>query len=102
MHDKRVVHWHADKDEASVAHAGELSEAPLHASLIRYYGGQQSFSVDELVAQLTSSGVDVIDPETAVFVCCPPSMILAVRNGLQQKGVPLDRIFYEAYGPLAN
>ncbi len=29
-------------------------------------------------------------------------MILAVRNGLQQKGVPDDRILYEAYGPLAN
>jgi hypothetical protein len=29
-------------------------------------------------------------------------MILAVRNGLQQKGVPVDRILYEAYGPLAN
>ena len=84
-----------------MAHAGELTEAPLHASL-RYYGGQQSFSVDELAAQLASAGVDVMDPQTAVFVCCPPSMILAVRNGLQQKGVSLDRILYEAYGPLAN
>ena len=98
---KRVVHWHADKDEASVAHVDELSEAPLHASL-RYSGGRQSFSVDELAAQLAGSGVDVMDSKTAIFVCCPPSMILAVRNGLQQKGVPLDRIFYEAYGPLAN
>jgi len=98
---KRVVHWHADKDEASVPHADELSEAPLRASL-RYYGGHQSFSVDELVAQLAGAGVDAMDTKTAIFVCCPPSMILAVRNGLQQKGVPLDRIFYEAYGPLAN
>ncbi len=52
---KRVMHWHADKDEASVAHADELSEAPLHASP-RYYGGRQAFSVDQLVAQLASAG----------------------------------------------
>ena len=99
---KRIAHWHADKGEASVAHAQELSDAPLHASLRYYDAGSQAFSLDELVVQLADNGIDVMDSKTTVFICCAPEMILAVRNGLQQKGVPIDRIFYEAYGPLAN
>ena len=98
---KRVVHWHADKDKASMPHAEDLHKAPKHASL-RYYGGSQAFSVDKLVAQLADAGINVIDSNTAVFLCCPPAMILAVRNGLQQKGVAIDNIFYETFGPLAN
>ncbi len=98
---KRMVHWHADKDGASVAHADELSKAPLDASL-RHYGGRQAFSVDGLVEQLVGAGIEVSDPKTGVFVCAPPAMMLAVRNGLQKMGVPLDRILYESYGPLAN
>ncbi len=98
---KRVVHWHADNDESSVAHAGELREAPLHASL-RYYGGRQTFSVDELASQLESNGVDPLDPNTGIFICCPPTMLLNIRNGLQQKGVPVERINYEVFGPLAT
>ncbi len=98
---KRVVHWHSDRDAASVAHADELSKAPLHASL-RYYDGPQGFSVDGLVEQLVGAGVEVRDPKTGVFLCAPPAMMLAVRNGLQKMGVPLDRILYESYGPLAN
>ena len=98
---KRVVHWHADRDEASVAHAEEWRDAPLQASL-RYYGGAKSFAFDDLVSQLEDNGIDVMDQKTAVFLCCPPAMILSIRNGLQQKGVPIERILYETYGPLAN
>jgi nitric oxide dioxygenase len=98
---KRVVHWHSDRDEASVAHADELSKAPLDASL-RYYDGAQAFSVERLMEQLVGAGVEVRDPKTGVFICAPPAMMLTVRNGLQKKGVPLDRILYEAYGPLAS
>ncbi len=98
---KRVVHWHADKDAASVPHADELSEAPLHASL-RSYGGREAFSVDGLVEELVGAGVEVMDPKTGVFLCAPPAMMLTVRNGLQKMGVPLDRILFESYGPLAN
>ena len=98
---KRVVHWHADKDEACVPHGEDLSKALPNASL-RYYGGTQAFSVDKLVAQLADAGINVTDANTAVFICCPPAMILAVRDGLRQKGVPIDHIFYETYGPLAN
>jgi ferredoxin-NADP reductase len=43
-----------------------------------------------------------MDPTTGVFLCAPPAMMLTVRNGLQKMGVPLDRILYESYGPLAN
>ncbi len=98
---KNVVHWHADKDEESVAHAVELQELPLHASL-RYFGGAKAFTLGDLVGHLADSGVDVMDPRTAVFLCCPPEMILMIRNGLLEKGVPMERILYETYGPLAN
>ena len=98
---KRIVHWHADRDEDSVAHAEELSGHPLYASL-RYYGGSKAFTVDGLIAQLKDNGIDVMNPKTAIFLCCPPAMLLDVRNGLQQRGVQPRRILYEAYGPLAN
>ena len=98
---KFVVHWHADKDESAVSHAEELGEIPLRSSL-RYFGGAKAFSLDHLVAQLENNGIDLMNPETAVFICCPPAMLLAVRDGLQQIGVPIERIFYETYGPLAN
>jgi ferredoxin-NADP reductase len=84
-----------------VAHADELSKAPLEASL-RYYDGAQAFSVERLMEQLVGAGVDVRNPKTGVFLCAPPAMMLTVHNGLQKKGVPLDRILYEAYGPLAS
>lgn len=99
---KRVVHWHADKDEACVPYAEDLSKTTLPYASLRYYGGSQAFSVDKLVAQLANTGINVTDANTAVFICCPPAMILAVSDGLQQKGVPIDHIFYETYGPLAN
>lgn len=97
---KRVVHWHGDKGPDSVAHADELAAMPLHSSL-RHYGGRSAFSVGALVANVADAGVNIMDPETAVFMCFTPVMILVVRNKLTALGVPLDRIFYEAYGPLA-
>ncbi len=98
--DKHVVHWHGDKDEDSVAHAEELRVAPLHAHL-RYYGGSKAFSPDDLLMQVRDNGIDVLHPKTAIFLCCPPAMLLALRNGLQERGVPTGRIFCETYGPFA-
>ncbi len=98
---KHVVHWHADKDEDNVAHADELREAPLAAHL-RHYGGSKAFSLDDLLMQVRDNAIDVLHPKTAVFLCCPPAMLLALRNGLEERGVPKGRIFCETYGPLAN
>ncbi|MEV6708319.1 globin domain-containing protein [Micromonospora wenchangensis] len=104
--DRPVVLAHADRDGAAHAHRADLVE--LHARLPRlrlrlWYEEITGDDAPGLPAEVTRGRIDPelipLSPDAHVHLCGPLPFMNRVRGGLLRRGVPVERIAYEVFGP---
>ncbi|MFI9644250.1 globin domain-containing protein [Micromonospora sp. NPDC051925] len=105
--DRPVVLAHADRDGAAHAHRAELA-AP-HARLPRlqlrlwYEETTDGDDSPALIAEVARGRIDPelipLSPDAHVHLCGPLPFMNQVRGGLLRRGVPVERIAYEVFGP---
>ncbi|MBM7085952.1 globin domain-containing protein [Micromonospora humidisoli] len=104
--DRPVVLAHADRDGAAHAHRADLVE--LHARLPRlrlrlWYEETTGDDARGLPAEVTRGRIDPelipLSPDVHVHLCGPLPFMNRVRGGLLRRGVPVERIAYEVFGP---
>ncbi|QDY07406.1 hemin transporter [Micromonospora sp. HM134] len=104
--DRPVVLAHADRDGAAHAHRADLVE--LHARLPRlllrlWYEEVTGDDAPALPAEVTRGLLDPelipLSPDAHVHLCGPLPFMNRVRGGLLRRGVPVERIAYEVFGP---
>ncbi|WP_194823184.1 globin domain-containing protein [Micromonospora sp. S-DT3-3-22] len=104
--DRPVVLAHADRDGAAHAHRADLVE--LHARLPRlrlrlWYEEITGDDAPALPAEVTRGLLDPelipLSPDAHVHLCGPLPFMNRVRGGLLRRGVPVERIAYEVFGP---
>ncbi|SCF28938.1 globin domain-containing protein [Micromonospora mirobrigensis] len=101
-----VVLAHADRDGAAHAHRDELSR--LHARLpnLRLKLWYERAGADDREtpdAEVATGRIDPdlipLSPDAHVHLCGPLPFMNQVRGGLLRRGVPVERIAYEVFGP---
>ncbi|GAA4567009.1 FAD-binding oxidoreductase [Micromonospora coerulea] len=101
-----VVLVHADR--AGAAHALRDALPRLQENLPRlrldlWYEDAAGGELAGLKAQVSTGRVDPelipLSPDAHVHLCGPLPFMNAVRGGLLRRGVPVDRIAYEVFGP---
>lgn len=101
-----VVLVHADRGGATHAFRAELPR--LHAALPNlrtalWYGDVTDGGPNGFAAQVTLGRVDPalipLSPDAHVHLCGPVPFMNTVRGGLLRRGVPVERIAYEVFGP---
>ncbi|MEV4725761.1 globin domain-containing protein [Micromonospora humida] len=104
--DRPVVLAHADRDGAAHAHRADLVE--LHARLPRlrlrlWYEEITGDDAPALPAEVSRGRIDPelipLSPDAHVHLCGPLPFMNRVRGGLLRRGVPVERIAYEVFGP---
>ncbi|WP_422752519.1 globin domain-containing protein [Micromonospora sp. WMMD708] len=104
--DRPVVLAHADRDGAAHAHRADLVE--LHSRLPRlrlrlWYEEITGDDAPALPAEVTRGRIDPelipLSPDAHVHLCGPLPFMNRVRGGLLRRGVPVERIAYEVFGP---
>ncbi|WP_346535245.1 globin domain-containing protein [Micromonospora sp. DPT] len=105
--ERPVVLVHADRDGAAHAHRDELPR--LHARLpnlrlkLWYERTTDGDDPAALTAEVASGRIDPelipLSPDAHVHLCGPLPFMNEVRGGLLRRGVPVERIAYEVFGP---
>ena len=102
---REIVLVHADRDGAAHAHRDELPR--LHARLprlrLKLWYEETSDAPATVPAEVTRGWVDPdlipLSPDAHVHLCGPLPFMNQVRGGLLRRGVPVERIAYEVFGP---
>ncbi|MFY1575388.1 globin domain-containing protein [Verrucosispora sp. WMMD703] len=101
-----VVLVHADRAGATHALRGDLPR--LHAALPNlhttlWYEDTSDATPRDLTATVSGGRVDPelipLTPDAHVHLCGPLPFMNLVRSGLLRRGVPVERIAYEVFGP---
>ncbi|MEU7932836.1 globin domain-containing protein [Micromonospora echinofusca] len=101
-----VVLVHADRAGAAHAFRGELPR--LHAALPNlrtalWYedltDGELAGVTAEVIAGRVDPALIPLSPDAHVHLCGPLPFMNTVRGGLLRRGVPVERIAYEVFGP---
>ncbi|MEV4489560.1 globin domain-containing protein [Micromonospora coxensis] len=105
--ERPVVLVHADRDGAAHAHRDALPR--LHDRLpnlqlkLWYEQSTDGDELDALTAEVSSGRVDPelipLSPDAHVHLCGPLPFMNQIRGGLLRRGVPVERIAYEVFGP---
>ncbi|SCG72609.1 globin domain-containing protein [Micromonospora coxensis] len=105
--ERPVVLVHADRDGAAHAHRDALPR--LHARLpnlrlkLWYEQNTDGDELDALTAEVSRGRVDPelipLSPDAHVHLCGPLPFMNQIRGGLLRRGVPVERIAYEVFGP---
>ncbi|MEW2472319.1 globin domain-containing protein [Micromonospora gifhornensis] len=101
-----VVLVHADRAGAAHALRGDLPR--LHAALPNlrtrlWYEDTSDVALPGVAVEVTGGRVDPesipLSPDAHVHLCGPLPFMNIVRGGLLRRGVPVERIAYEVFGP---
>ncbi|MCM0676100.1 globin domain-containing protein [Micromonospora phytophila] len=104
--ERPVVLVHADRTGAAHAFRGDLPR--LHAALPNlrtalWYEDTTDGELAGLTAEVAGGRVDPalipLSPDAHVHLCGPLPFMNTVRGGLLRRGVPVERIAYEVFGP---
>ncbi|MFY1627646.1 globin domain-containing protein [Micromonospora sp. WMMD735] len=104
--DRPVVLAHADRDGAAHAHRADLVELHTRLPRLRLRLWYEEISGDDgptLPAEVSRGRIDPelipLSPDAHVHLCGPLPFMNRVRGGLLRRGVPVERIAYEVFGP---
>lgn len=101
--DRNVLVLHADRSLANHAHrveAAELVEALPGATQLRWYEDLGAREADEVLraGRIDLDGVE-LPAEAEIYLCGPVPFMAGVQAALRERGVAVDRIHYEVFGP---
>ena len=101
--DRNVLVLHADRSLANHAHrveAAELVEALPGATQLRWYEDLGAREADEVLraGRIDLDGVE-LPAEAEIYLCGPVPFMAGVQAALRERGVGVDRIHYEVFGP---
>lgn len=101
--DRSIVVMHADRSASAHAHRAQLSDlvgALPSAVMHRWY---EDLGSRTPTAEIRSGYADLNDidvaPDTHAYLCGPLPFMLGIRTALMEKGVPVEQIHYEVFGP---